>query len=139
MSALALEAPLREITPLPQLDAPATPYLRARKVLGDPTPLACTVVKAAVEIVLGGRGIDHLARWVTPGIRTSLAQQGGLAQRAGRTLTSPVRILRIRVYRASETAAEASVIADDGLRVRAVAARFEDVGGRWQATVLEIG
>lgn len=116
-----------------------SPYARGRRPLGDPTPLACTVVKTALEVVLGGRGVEQLARWVSPELRASLARQGGLAQRIGRRLAAPVRINRIRVYRVSDTAAEASVVADDGVRARAIAARFEAVGGRWQATVLEIG
>jgi hypothetical protein len=74
-----------------------------------------------------------------PHIRASLARQGALAQRAGRHDPHPVRILRIRVYRVTDVAAETSIIADDGYRVRAIAARFEDVGERWQATVLDIG
>ncbi|MBN2176671.1 MAG: hypothetical protein JW722_03335 [Demequinaceae bacterium] len=118
---------------------PSNPYVRPRRALGDPTPLACTVAKTALEVVLGGTGLDQLNRWVTPEIRTSLARQGALALRSGRGRQAAVAIKRIRVYRVSEAAAETSIVADDGVRVRAVAARFEDVGGRWQATVLDIG
>jgi hypothetical protein len=125
--------------PVPRTTAPVNPYTRPRKVLGDPTPLACTVAKEALEVVLGGTGLDHLNRWVTPEVRASLARQGALARRAGRHDPAPVRILRIRVYRVSDVAAETSIVADDGTRVRAIAARFEDVGERWQATVLDIG
>ena len=115
------------------------PYTRERKLLGDPTPLACTVAKTAVEIVLGRGGLEQLARWVTPAIRLALAEQHGLAHRAEITARGPVAIQRIRVFRVSNAAAEASIVVNDGLRTRAVAARFEDVGGRWQATALEIG
>ena len=118
---------------------PPNPYTRQRKVLGDPTPLACTVAKVALEVVLGGAGLDQLTRWVTPDIRAALAEQNGLATRAGLRIGSPVRILRIRVFRVSDVAAETSIVADDGVHARAVAARFEDVGGRWQATVLDVG
>jgi hypothetical protein len=124
------------LAPLP---VPESPYTRPRRVLGDPTPLACTVAKTALEVVLGGAGIDQLNRWVTPQIRASLARQGALAHRAGRGRQAVVGIRRIRVYRVSDVAAETSIVADDGIRVRAIAARFEDVGGRWQATVLDIG
>jgi len=115
------------------------PYARKRKLLGDPTPLACTVAKASVEVVLGQSGLEQLTRWVTPDIRVALAEQHGLARRAGLAARGPVAIQRIRVYRVSNVAAEVSVVIDDGQHVRAVAARFEDVGGRWQATALEIG
>ena len=143
---LTVSAQLAEM-PLPTLAVvrrpgpppPLNPYTRPRKVLGDPTPLACTVAKVALEVVLGGSGLDQLTRWVTPEIRAALAQQGALATRAGLRIGSPVRILRIRVFRVSDVAAETSVVADDGVHARAVAARFEDVGGRWQATVLDLG
>lgn len=127
------------IRPPVSFPPPPSPYTRPRKVLGDPTPLACTVAKIALEVVLGGAGLDHLNRWVTPNLRASLARQHALAVRAGRARQAAVNILRIRVCRTSDVVAEASVIADDGLRVRAIAARFEDVGGRWQTTVLDIG
>ncbi len=141
MSAQLAEVPVAPITalPLPGPRPPLNPYTRPRKVLGDPTPLACTVAKVALEVVLGGGGLDQLTRWVTPEIRASLARQGALAQRAGLRPRHPVRILRIRVYRVSDVAAETSIVADDGVHARAVAARFEDVGGRWQSTVLDVG
>jgi hypothetical protein len=141
VTAVAVARPVVEafVTPLSRPLAPVNPYTRLRKVLGDPTPLACTVAKEALEVVLGGTGLNHLNRWVTPEVRASLARQCALAQRAGRRDPAPVRIVRIRVYRVSDVAAETSIVADDGKRVRAIAARFEDVGERWQATVLEIG
>jgi hypothetical protein len=141
MTAVAVARPLVDpyITLVPRPSTPVNPYTRPRKVLGDPTPLACTVAKTALEVVLGGKGLDHLNRWVTPEVRASLSRQGALAQRAGRHDPHPVRILRIRVFRVSDVAAETSIVADDGNRVRAIAARFEDVGERWQATVLDIG
>lgn len=141
MTAVAVARPLvgSFVIPASRPATPTNPYTRPRKVLGDPTPLACTVAKTALEVVLGGGGLDHLNRWITPEVRASLARQGALAQRAGRHDPHPVRILRIRVYRVSDVAAETSIVADDGYRVRAIAGRFEDVGERWQATVLDIG
>ncbi len=139
MSAALAEAPIVHATRAPSRPAPPNPYTRARKQLGDPTPLACTVVKTAVEAVLGGREVDTLVRWITPEIYDALASQSALARRAGKAPAHQARIKRIRVYRASEVAAEASLVVDDGVRVRAVAARFEDVCGRWKATALEIG
>lgn len=121
------------------IPAPSGPYARPRKILGDPTPLACTVAKTALEVVLGGSGLDHLNRWITPDLRASLSRQHALAVRMGKARQASVGIVRIRVYRVSDVAAETSIVADDGIRVRAIAARFEDVGGRWQATVLDIG
>ena len=136
MTAIAL-AP--EPIPVPAPPPPANPYTRQRRVLGDPAPLACTVAKVAVEVVLGGDGLDQITRWINPALRDALAQQCSLARRAGRRLRHPVRIIRIRVCRISDVAAETSIIADDGEHVRAVAARFEDVGGRWRAVNLDVG
>ena len=139
MTAVAVARPLASVVVVIRPTPVANPYARERRVLGDPTPLACTVAKTALEVVLGGGGLDHLNRWVTPEIRASLARQSALARRAGATIGGVVSIRRIRVYRVSDVAAETSIVADDGTRARAIAARFEDVGGRWQATALEIG
>ena len=48
-------------------------------------------------------------------------------------------IRRIRLCRLGEHAAEATVVVDDGPRVRAVAVRLEGHRGHWRATALEIG
>jgi hypothetical protein len=121
------------------LPAPASPYSRQRRTLGDPTPLACTVAKTALEVVLGGSGVETLTRWVAPELRESLAYQCSLARRAGLRAEPSVRITRIRVFRVSATAAEVSVVAHEGERSRAIAMRLEDVAGRWFTTVLEVG
>ncbi len=139
MTAVLTDAPETQATARIVLSRVRNPYARKRKLLGDPTPLACTIAKTSVEIVLGQSGLEQLARWVTPDIRVALAEQHGLARRAGLATPGPVAIQRIRVCRVSDVAAEVSVVVDDGKHVRAVAARFEDVGGRWQATALEIG
>ncbi|PKQ25476.1 MAG: hypothetical protein CVT64_09740 [Actinobacteria bacterium HGW-Actinobacteria-4] len=121
------------------LPAPASPYSRKRRTLGDPTPLACTVAKTALEVVLGGAGVETLTRWVAPELRESLAFQHSLARRAGVRAEPSVRIARVRVFRVSATAAEVSVVAQQGEHARAIAMRLEDVAGRWLTTVLEVG
>lgn len=141
MSTMVVERPRAAavVTAAPALRPPVNPYTREKKALGDPTPLACTVAKVAVEAVLGAGGLDFLTRWVSPELRTSLARQAALAERSGVRPAGAVRILRVRIYRVSDDAAEAAIIADDGRRVRAVAARFEAIGGRWRAEALDIG
>ncbi len=124
-----------------ELSALYSPYpglRRTRRPLGDPTPLACTVAKEAIEVALGGNGIDRLVRWISPEVRTSLLRQHSLARRAG-VAAGPIRIVRARVCRVGHSAAEVSVVAMDGTRPRAVAMRFEEVAGKWLATVIEIG
>jgi hypothetical protein len=123
---------------IPARPASRGPYNRERRTLGDAAPLACTVGKEALEVVLGGDGLERLTRWVSPDVRSSLARQHSLARRAGWSGVN-ARVLRVRVFRVSPTAAEASLVIDDGERSRAVAMRLEDVAGRWGVTVLEIG
>lgn len=118
--------------------SPGNPYARSRRPLGDPTPLACTVAKTALEVVMGGSGIETLTRWVSPAVREGLAMQHSLARRASRFPTHPATIARIRVFRVHAKAAEVSIVAHDGDRNRAIAMRLEDTSGRWQATVLEV-
>jgi len=127
-------------TPLRAIDggAPATPrYGVKRAPLGDPTPLACTIAKTAVEVILGGGGLETLVRWVANDVRESLAAQHSLSRRAGhRGLEA--KIERARVCRVSHRAAEVSIVAAVRGRALAVAMRLEEVHGRWLATVVEI-
>ncbi len=104
VSASPAERAVTSLTPR-TLPAPVMPYQRRSKPLGDPTPLACTVAKTALEAVLGEPGIDKLTRWVSAPIRAALAQQHSLARRAGKSLESPVRITRVRVCRVHSGAA----------------------------------
>jgi len=129
---------LRELLGVEHLPVPHATIQRPKATLGDPAPLACTVAKVALETVLGSTGLDQITRWVTADVRTRLAQQHSLARRAGLTGVT-AHIQRVRVSRVSDRAAEVSVVANDGTRTRAIAARFEDHGGRWITTVLEIG
>jgi hypothetical protein len=108
-----------------------------RKPLGDPAPLACTVAKTAVEAILGGDGLETLVRWVAADVRESLSVQQSLARRAG-LKGAVAHIERARVCRVSRRAAEVSIVATANGRARAVAMRFEDIAGRWLATVIEI-
>ncbi|WP_062467075.1 Rv3235 family protein [Demequina maris] len=120
---------------------PARPdvYGRPRAVLGDPTPLACTVALTAIEVVHGGDGLDSLLRWITPDVRDRLARQHSLARRAGRRGGADARILRARACRVSREAAEVGAVARIAGRSHAVAIRLEDRAGRWVITVLDIG
>lgn len=108
------------------------------RVLGDPTPLACTLAKAALEVVMGAPSVAMVARWVVPPLRVSLERQGAMARRAGARVPT-VSVERVRVCRVNATVAEASVVLSDGHRGRAVAMRLEDRSGKWMATVLDVG
>lgn len=119
---------------------PHHPYARRHRApLGDPTPLACTVAKTALEVTLGLDGLEKLNRWVSTEVRLGLAKHQSLSRRAGYQVRGTVAIARVRVYRVSATAAEVSIVAREGDRIRAIAMRLQDVAGKWQATVIEIG
>ena len=136
-------APAHAVTvqgrPAPSPKPPLNPYNRPKAVLGDPTALACTVAKDALEVALGMDGIAKLNRWVTAEIRAQVAKQQSLSRRAGYVTRGAVGIQRVRVYRVSSRAAEVSVIAREGDRLRPIAMRLEDVAGKWLTTALELG
>jgi hypothetical protein len=108
--------------------------------LPDPTRTCCAVVQAAVEGLRGARPLAQLVRWVTPEVYDGLALRARLVQSAATAPSSGrAGIRRVRVFRIGDGAAEATVVVDDGPRVRAVAVRVEEHRGRWRATALEIG
>ena len=110
--------------------------------LPDPTALSCAVVRAAVEVIRGERTVQQLARWVTPEIYDALARRTRIvlsADTSSADLARPVTVRRARVMRLGPGAAEATVIVEDGDRVRAAAARLEARRGAWRVVALEIG
>lgn len=139
ISAPTLNAPPHTVAQATGLRARAPLYSRQRKLLGDPTPLACTVAKAAVEAVLGSTSLGSLIRWLAPEVRDSLAQQHSLARRAGYASAPAVAVKRARVCRVSAEACEVSIVVHCEGRARAVAMRLDDVAGRWLVTAMEIG
>ena len=143
-SPLASAPPLSQVPPIAPPDPPTlrrtvpAAYLK-RAPLGDPTPLVCTVAKEALEIALGSDGIDHLARWITPTLRTMLLRQQSLSRRAGYAVRGQVSVARVRLCRVSATAVEAAVVATEGEMTHALAMRLEAVSGRWLVTALDVG
>ncbi|MGV8976788.1 MAG: Rv3235 family protein [Cellulomonas sp.] len=108
---------------------------------GDPTSVCCSLVLAAVESLAGIRAVAQLARWVTPEVYQALSTRAALTVRVlgARAATCRPEVRRVRVCRIGEHVAEASVVIDDGRRVRAVAVRLESWRGSWRAVALEIG
>ena len=98
------------------------------------------VVAAASEVLAGLRPVDHLARWTSPPLFEALARRAGLASRIlGRQTSSRrPRIRSVRTELTMSGACEATVLLEEGNRVRAAAARLELMRERWILTGLEI-
>ncbi|AYD89364.1 hypothetical protein D4740_05445 [Actinomyces sp. 2119] len=98
------------------------------------------MVTAAAEVLMGSRPVDHLARWTTPALFRALSRRAGLASRVlgpGRRRARP-RTRSVRTQATLHGACEATVLIEDGERVRAAAARLEPLHGQWVLTNLEI-
>lgn len=107
--------------------------------VGDPTEIAATVVRAAVEVLDGRRSLNQIRGWLTPQVAAQLAERTRLELAIpDRDNTSrPIRIRKVHVVRFGDRA-EATVIVDANARVRAAAARLEARSGAWRVSVLEI-
>lgn len=132
-SAVALRPVSRPLPTSPQ------PPARSSRPAGDPTPLACTVAKNALEAALGADGLSTLARWLTPSVHASLARQHSIARRGHYQLKGAIGIVRIRLQPVRPGIVEAAIVAREGARGHAIAMRLEDRGGRWLITALELG
>lgn len=110
-----------------------------RTSLGDPTALVCTAARIALDVVLGGEGINQLVRWIAPEVRTCLLTQRSYARASGYRVKGAVHVQRVRLCRVGPEAVEAAVVATEGDVPHALALRLEAVGSRWLITVLDVG
>lgn len=138
MSALSHAAAPAQSGGTPRI-VPAPGSRRGRRPLGDPTPLACTVAKAALEAILGGAPFDAYVRWVDPAVYASICRERSIARRAGRRGTTAVGVRRARTCRVARDAAEVSIVLEHEGRCRAAAMRLEESHGRWLVTELALG
>ncbi|MCH1866459.1 Rv3235 family protein [Nocardioides sp. CFH 31398] len=102
--------------------------------------------QSVVEVVAGDRPVSQLLRWTTPPVYADLARRAHLVARAGghlpgqgrpRRAAARAQVLGVRTSFVGRDAAETSIHVRHGERSRAIAARFELVGGRWQCCALE--
>jgi len=121
-----------------------TPDLRV--LPGDRAELeafAHRFASAVVEVIGGDRGPSQLLRWTTERVYADLQRRSALLARTTpgdrrvRRLRSQVR--SVHVFCPSPGAAEISVHVRHGERSRAIAARIEQVCGRWCCTALQFG
>lgn len=131
----------REEDDVVALLAPDAPLPPAVVPAEDPAAWCGSIVRAAVEVLVGSRPTAQLGRWLTAELYDELSRRAGLAMRIkGRPgVRRQAVVRRVHVCRLSALAVEAAVVVHDGERVRAAAVRVEAHRGRWRATALEIG
>jgi len=114
------------VEPDPSTDAPA---------------LARAIALAVVEVLAGRRPVAQLARWLQPAVYERVRMRAELTVRVlgPATAARPPVVRRARTYALEPHGLEASVVVDDGTRVRAVALRLEPRRGGWKTTALEVG
>jgi hypothetical protein len=107
--------------------------------------------QVAVEIVGGDRSPSQVLRWTTAPVYADLSRRALLVQQANqrrrlgleptplRIRTSSVRpvIGSVHLSFITGSVVEASIRVRHGERCRAIAARFEFLGARWQCSALE--
>ncbi|MCL1900676.1 MAG: Rv3235 family protein [Promicromonosporaceae bacterium] len=136
---LTWEAP-RRTGPRSARPLPTRPVEAA--ALPDPTRLCCSLVKAALEVITGTRQLSQLNAWLLPAALQQVAARAEHARLEGRDLLrqapGPVRVRRVRCEPEARHA-EATVIIEQGERLRAVAVRLVAVRDQWRVGVLQIG
>ncbi|WP_220475016.1 Rv3235 family protein [Actinomyces sp. 2119] len=140
MRTAASTVPTVSRTPRRRRPTPGTTGAPQQQPPPSPARTAATVVTAAAEVLMGSRPVDHLARWTTPALFRALSRRAGLASRVlgpGRRRARP-RTRSVRTQATLHGACEATVLIEDGERVRAAAARLEPLHGQWVLTNLEI-
>ncbi|ARC57394.1 hypothetical protein AS850_09935 [Frondihabitans sp. 762G35] len=120
-------------------DAQPTP----RSGLPDPAPLVTNLARCVVEILVGAREIEQLARWVTDDVYRHLVKRVVLATRARAARgTSAVRpsfsVGTVVISEPADGVVEAVVVMHGRVRSRAVAIRLEGLDRRWRATAINV-
>lgn len=108
----------------------------AAKPFSDPSHAAGAIGLAVVDVLRGRRPFTHLLRWVSPALYDQLSEKA-----PSRLVLegAALRLRRVRVQQAVATAVEATVVVEQGKRLRAVALRLEAHRGDWRATAITVG
>ena len=105
---------------------------------------AAQMARAIAEVAVGERPPGQLTRWVERNELARLARRGQYVQRhpAARAQRGVSRLRSVRAVRTCPVApgiVETSAVIVGGDRAHAMAIRFEAIGGRWLATVVQLG
>jgi hypothetical protein len=110
--------------------------------LPDPVSLLENLATSVIEILLGVRDVQQIARFVTEPTYDSLASRALVARRARARLGDrSVPEFAIRSVRACHTAdgvVEGAIVVRAAGRARAVAIRLEGLDDHWRATALAV-
>ncbi len=99
--------------------------------------------QAVVEVLGGDRPLQQMLRWTSQRVYEELERRLAILSRthdAGRRMrTVRAQVRSVHVCHPTPVVAEVSVHVRHGNRSRAIAARLEHCGGRWQCTALQLG
>ncbi|MFL6074657.1 MAG: Rv3235 family protein [Mycobacteriales bacterium] len=119
------------------LRAPVADPEPAATAAGDPGAVGARLAWVTMEVLAGVRPVPQL-RALTNGavyaVLADAARTGWLRAAGG----GPAAIRSVRVYRPTASVAEVCVRLDHGSRARMMAARIEDIDGRWRCTAFQI-
>lgn len=110
--------------------------------LPDPAPLIENLATGVIEILLGVREVQQIARWVTEPVYElllgrSLTARRQRARRSERGIPGFV-VGSVRTCHPADGVVEGAVVVRSGGRTRAVAVRLEGLDGGWRATAIRV-
>lgn len=111
--------------------------------LPDPSVLIENLARCVIEIILGIREVEQIARWVSESTYEHLARRSISARRARAVRRQPsvhvaFRVGSVVTCHPADGVVEATVIVHAAARTRAVALRLEGLDGRWRATAVHV-
>ncbi|WP_306232290.1 Rv3235 family protein [Agrococcus beijingensis] len=110
--------------------------------LPDPVPLIENLASSVIEILLGVRDVQQIARWVTETTYDQLTERALTARRrrAGQShrAVPGFAVSAVRACHSADGVVEGSAVVRSAGRTRAVAIRLEGLDGRWRATSVNV-
>jgi hypothetical protein len=110
--------------------------------LPDPVPLLENLATSVIEILLGVRDVQQIARFVTESTYDQLTERALTARRRRamqRHRTVPgFEVSSVRACHAADGVVEGAAVVRSAGRTRAVAIRLEGLDGRWRATAVAV-
>ena len=110
--------------------------------LPDPAPLIENLATGVIEILLGVREVQQMARFVTEGLFQQLMDRALIARRD--RAQRPQRAVpgfavgSVQTCHPADGVVEGAVVVRSAVRTRAVAMRLEGLDGRWRATAIRV-